>query len=111
PRPLARLKAPDACSHPDAVRRTADLSLALSESTGSKLFFELWRKLSFSVNYWESVKSEGLTLDSLRDLVGSPLLVLMFHSISRAHNRKEKEYSLSPKRFFQLLRWLKLLRC
>jgi GT2 family glycosyltransferase/peptidoglycan/xylan/chitin deacetylase (PgdA/CDA1 family) len=107
---VRRFKARVAWDHPDAVREVAELCSKATEITGSKAFFKIWSKLAFTLEYWEGVKSEGLTLDSLRRLVGAPLPVLAFHSISVPTSRNERKYCLSPQRFCRFIQWLNTAR-
>ena len=103
---IRRLKASLAWDHPDTLRRIAELSRKMTEATGSKLFFRLWGSLSFTVEYWDGVKAEGITRDSLQQLVGSSLPVLAFHSISVPTCRNERMYCLSPQRFLRFMQRL-----
>jgi peptidoglycan/xylan/chitin deacetylase (PgdA/CDA1 family)/GT2 family glycosyltransferase len=88
------------------VRSVAELCRKATDATGSEFFFRRWANSIASAAYWEGVRSEGLTLPSLRRLVGSPFPVLMFHSISSSADRRLRKCTLSPQRFSQLMRWL-----
>jgi GT2 family glycosyltransferase len=75
--------------YPNAARRVGEVCQKVTDRTGSHLCFRLWNRLIAATAYWDGVKSTGMTLASLRELVGSPLPVLMFHSISIPADRYE----------------------
>ncbi len=93
--------------YPKAVARTADVFRRITDLTGSHRSFRLWSGLISAGAYWTGVKSEGITLASLRELIESPLPILMFHSISVPADRYEKAHRLSPDRLRRFVRWLK----
>jgi len=77
-----------------------------ADATTSELLFALWSRLNRSL-YWEGVRAQELDLSSLHRLIGFPLPVLMFHSVSWLSNPKSDLYRLAPTRFS---RWLRLAR-
>lgn len=108
--PLRRLKIYWYWNHPDTLRGPAELFRRVTDATGSVLSYHLWRRLEGAAGYWQGVRSEGLTLKALRELVGKPLPVLMFRSISLPRDPAEKGHTLSPKRFERVVRTLGRLR-
>ncbi len=104
---VRRMKDRFAWEYPEATRRFAEFFRSATDRTGSTFWFQLWRSLSFSAAYWEGVKSEGMTVDSLRELVGAPLRVLMFHSISPPVNELERNFHLTPGRFLRFLDYVR----
>lgn len=104
--PLRSLKLRLCWNHPGLVRRTAGLFAALTDATGSRLFFKLWCRMTNSAGYWESVKGEVATRESLRRSIGWPVPVLAFHSISDPPGRRHERFHTSPKRFRALMSWL-----
>src|SRR5262245_18889600 len=84
----------------------AKASGAAAELTGSSLFFKLWSAATFGVEYWNGMKAEGQTPDSLRRLVGPTVTVVALHGIFEPQNRHERKYHLSPTRFGRLLHLL-----
>ena len=104
--PLRRLKLRLCWDHPGLVRQTARLFAALTDATGSRLSFKLWCRMTNSASYWESVKVEVATRESLRRSIGWPVPVLAFHSISDPPGRRHERFHTSPKRFRTLMSWL-----
>jgi peptidoglycan/xylan/chitin deacetylase (PgdA/CDA1 family)/GT2 family glycosyltransferase len=74
----------------------------LTDLTGSRICFKLWRGFSIS-KYWQGVKDQGETAESLRALAGRPLPILMFHSISIPPRPRHGALSVSPSRFSALM--------
>jgi peptidoglycan/xylan/chitin deacetylase (PgdA/CDA1 family)/GT2 family glycosyltransferase len=103
---IRKLKQRLAWQYPSAVRRIGEVCRRVADRTGSHLCFRLWSRLIAATAYWDGVKSRGVTLTSLRELIGSPLPVLMFHSISIPADRYERAHRLSPLRFRRFVRWL-----
>ena len=104
--PLHHLKLWLCWNHPDLVHRTAGLFAAVTDATGSRLSFKLWSRMAHSANYWESVKGEVATQESLRQSIGCPVPVLSFHSISDPPGRRHERFHTSPERFRALMSWL-----
>ena len=104
--PLRRLKLRLYWNHPDLVRRTASLFAALTDATGSRLSFKLWCRMTNSAGYWESVKGEVATQESLRRSIGWPVPVLSFHSVSDPPGLKHGRFHTSPNRFRALMSWM-----
>ena len=75
-----------------------------TDVTASELLFALWSRLNRSL-YWEGVRAQELDLRGLYRLIGFPVPVLMFHSISSLSNPESDLYTLGPTRFS---RWLRL---
>jgi peptidoglycan/xylan/chitin deacetylase (PgdA/CDA1 family)/GT2 family glycosyltransferase len=96
-----------AWDHPREVLRAAELCRKVADVTGSRFFWRCWSALATSAEYWNGIRSEGITPDSLSDLVGSPVPVLMFHSVSAPLNNLEKEWHISPVRFLRFAEWLR----
>jgi peptidoglycan/xylan/chitin deacetylase (PgdA/CDA1 family) len=105
-RRVRRLKERLAWEHPEAIQRAAELCRNLTDLTGSKFFWRYWSALATSVEYWKGVKSEGVTRESLFHLVGSPVPVLMFHSVCTPCSVAEKDYNIAPERFLRFATWL-----
>jgi peptidoglycan/xylan/chitin deacetylase (PgdA/CDA1 family)/glycosyltransferase involved in cell wall biosynthesis len=104
------LKERVAWSRPESARRVARLFHKAVELSGSAFLFRRWNSAVASAAYWEGVRSEGITLEGLRALVGTAVPVFMFHSIGLATNEREKRIYLSPRkfaRFMELLRSMK----
>lgn len=101
-----RIKEQLAWQCPSVMHRVGEFCRSITDLTGSLLFFRIWHSVISASAYWEGVKSEGVTRTSLRKLIGSPLPVLLFHSISNAANQKEREYHISSPRFRQFMQWL-----
>jgi peptidoglycan/xylan/chitin deacetylase (PgdA/CDA1 family) len=93
--------------YPSAARRIGGICQRVTDLTGLHACFQLERRLTSATAYWDGLKSEGMTLASLRELVGAPLPVLMFHSISVPTDRYERPHRLSPTRFRRFVRCLK----
>jgi len=112
-RHLRRIKERLAWDHPEAIQSAAKICRKLTDATGSRFLWRYWNALETSAEYWRGVKSEGVTTDSLSKLVGSPVPVLMFHSVSAPSNRAERDWYISPKRFTRFMAWLrrKQYRC
>ena len=104
--PLRRLKLRLCWNHPGLVRRAAGLFAALTDATGSRLSFKVWCRMTNSAGYWESVKGEVATRESLRRSIGWPVPILSFHSISDPPGRRHERFHTSPKRFRTLMSWL-----
>lgn len=77
------------------------------ETTGSESCFRLWRRLHQTL-YWQTLKSQGVNLEWLRQCAGSPVSALAFHSISQPEDRARNSYCVSPQRFRLFVEWLKL---
>ena len=105
---ISRLKQRAAWHHPNSVKRLASLWRGLTEVTGSEFFFRRWTNYVSVPRYWEGVRSTGLTIDELGRLVGHPLPILAFHSISAPRNPSESKYCLSPQRFGRFMEWLRI---
>jgi peptidoglycan/xylan/chitin deacetylase (PgdA/CDA1 family)/glycosyltransferase involved in cell wall biosynthesis len=90
---------------PNSARAMASVWGAMTEATGSSLFFRLWIS-AHSAEYWQSIRSEGQTLDSLRRLVGPAVTVVALHGIFEPENAEERKYHLSPVRFRSVLKLL-----
>jgi GT2 family glycosyltransferase/peptidoglycan/xylan/chitin deacetylase (PgdA/CDA1 family) len=106
PNAVRRWKARLAWERPDELRQVARLMHEAAEATGWGALFRLWSGLAFSLEYWDAVRSEGVTADSLRQLVGVPLPVLAFHSVAVPATPRERGYYVSPRRFSRFMLWL-----
>jgi peptidoglycan/xylan/chitin deacetylase (PgdA/CDA1 family)/GT2 family glycosyltransferase len=104
---LRRQKQRVAWRYPSQTRAVAGLCRSVTERTGSQLSFRLWDRLISATAYWEGVRAQGATLDGLCDVVGRPLPVLLFHSISRPIGRDESRHHLSCPRFRRFMQWLR----
>jgi len=91
---------------PWIFRLAASASRKVTDTTGSRLSFQLWFKLGVG-EYWKSVRAAGETFESLRDLFPSRAPIVMFHSISTPTERYLKTYCLSPERFSRFMGWMK----
>jgi glycosyltransferase involved in cell wall biosynthesis len=60
-----------AWERPDVVRGLAELCRAVTDATGLRFWFRVWAALALAAGYWDGVKAEGITLDTLRALVDS----------------------------------------
>jgi GT2 family glycosyltransferase/peptidoglycan/xylan/chitin deacetylase (PgdA/CDA1 family) len=100
--PLRRMKVTLSWNHPDLFRRAASPFRAITEATGLELPFRLWCSAMVSTAYWQRVRAEGFTLAGLKQMVGRPLPILCFHSIS-SDQRTPWRYQIAPKRFQALL--------
>src|SRR5262249_16615201 len=100
--PLQRMKIALSWNHPDLLRKAASAFHAITEATGSQLTFRLWCSTVVSAAYWHQVRAQGITLDRLRKMVGWPLPILCFHSIS-SDKRNYWKYQISPKRFLNII--------
>jgi peptidoglycan/xylan/chitin deacetylase (PgdA/CDA1 family)/GT2 family glycosyltransferase len=106
-RVLRKLKERLAWQYPNALRGVGEICQKVTDLTGCRSSFQLWNSLVCAAAYWDGVKSEGMTLTSLRELIGSPLPVLMFNSIFSRAGREERRYRLCPSRFRRFVRWLR----
>ena len=105
-KPVRKLKERLAWQYPAAMQLFAELCRNVTDCTGSRLFFRLWGSFGVAAAYWEGVKSEGVSRNSLQELIGSPVPVLLFHSISVPIDRDERRHHLSPHRFRRFMKWL-----
>jgi peptidoglycan/xylan/chitin deacetylase (PgdA/CDA1 family)/GT2 family glycosyltransferase len=102
-----KLKEYLAWQYPSTVLGAGEFCRKVTDVTGSRFFFRLWNSLVSAAAYWEGVKSEGVTPTSLQKLIGSPMPVLLFHSICTPADRDERRHHLSPRRFRRFLEWLR----
>ena len=100
-----RLKHRLAWKYPDALETLAVTFLRLTELANSEFFFQRWRNCASAVQYWQGVKSRGLTIDDIGRSVGQPLPVLSFHSISVPEDRQSR-YWVRPERFRRFMQCL-----
>lgn len=105
---LRRLGHRAAWHYPETFERGAALFRWVTDRTGSRTSFRLWRSLIVT-KYWMGVREAGETLQSLRRLVGAPLPALMFHSICVPRDRHERVYCISPHKYSQLLKWIRAM--
>jgi peptidoglycan/xylan/chitin deacetylase (PgdA/CDA1 family)/GT2 family glycosyltransferase len=101
-----RMKERLAWEHPEEVRLGAELCRRVADATGSRFLWRCWSALATSSEYWNGVRSEGMTPAALAELVGSAVPALMFHSISAPSTTAEEEWYTSPERFRRFARWL-----
>lgn len=92
---------------PWIFQSAAELCRKMTDTTGSRQTFRLWSKLGIG-DYWKGIKAEGETINSLREVVGAPVPVLMFHSVSTPTRRNLWSFYLSPGKFSRFVSWLKL---
>jgi len=64
-----RLRRRMAWEYPRLMCTIGELCRPVTDAVGSEFFFRVWADLTFSAGYWEGVKSEGVTLDSLQRLI------------------------------------------
>jgi GT2 family glycosyltransferase/peptidoglycan/xylan/chitin deacetylase (PgdA/CDA1 family) len=107
--PIRRLKLRLYWSCPGVPKAIGKISRKVTDITGSRLSYQVWRRSQMVASYWQGVRSEGFTLEALRKFVGAPLPVLMFGSINEPFNEVDRQYRLSPRRFLQLMQWLRRL--
>jgi len=68
--------------------------------------FKLWSGAALSLAYWTGVRAEGMSRALLGEVIGQPLRVLSFHSISEPQRPADRDYCLSPQRFMRVVRAL-----
>jgi GT2 family glycosyltransferase/peptidoglycan/xylan/chitin deacetylase (PgdA/CDA1 family) len=100
--PLRRMKVALAWNHPELLRKPALSLQAITDATGLRLPFRLWCSAMVSTAYWQRVRAQGLSLEGLREVVGRPLPIISFHSISSAGPKRWK-YHVAPERFWHLI--------
>lgn len=66
---LQRLKHRMAWREPRIAQCLADLCRGVADLVGSRFFYARWASLTFAVGYWRGVKSQGVTLESLGELL------------------------------------------
>jgi peptidoglycan/xylan/chitin deacetylase (PgdA/CDA1 family) len=108
--PLRRLKLRWYWDRPDTIRGIAKIARKVTDATGSRFSFQVWRRTELAAGYWQGVKSEGLTLEALRQLVGEPLPVLAFPSFSLLPDQAKKKHTLSTRRFLRVMQTLRRLK-
>jgi glycosyltransferase involved in cell wall biosynthesis len=106
PGPLRRLKMYSYWHRPDTLRAIAGMARKITDATGLKFSYEIWRRLEMATGYWQGVKSAGLALEDLREFVGRPFAALEFDTISVSGGEIEKKYILSPRKFRRIMRLL-----
>ena len=95
---------------PGIMRACASVPHAICDCTGSRWFLRQWERLQAPVDGMHSLRSEGVTLEEVRRLVGNPLLVIAVHNLSARLSKEDRNYHISPKRFRAILKTLGLLR-
>ncbi len=63
---------------PQAVRLLSRICRLITDRTGMHRTFRAWQRCQMVDAYWQAVKAEGFTLESLRAFVGHPLPILRF---------------------------------
>lgn len=94
---------------PKIFEKTGQLCRKTTDLTGSRVSFQLWRRVEMAPVYWQSVKAEGFSIESLRKLIGAPLPILRFGSIS-VSDRAGSGDRLPPQRFLRLMKQLRTLK-
>ena len=105
----SRLISRAAWKHPSEVEKLAQASRWITEIIGSKAAFERWKSFVSAVQYWQGVRSAGLKMDELDQLVGYPTAVLNFHSISVPEDPLAR-FWVRPERFRRFIEWLRFRR-
>ncbi|MGE5109939.1 MAG: polysaccharide deacetylase family protein [Acidobacteriaceae bacterium] len=105
-----RLLARAAWENPDAVLALASVFERVTDATGSRSSFAVWTRLRHAGEYWKAARATGILKDELLQLLGSGNRILLFHSLSRPVNAREREYYISPERFQRCLSWLEMMQ-
>jgi GT2 family glycosyltransferase/peptidoglycan/xylan/chitin deacetylase (PgdA/CDA1 family) len=108
--PVSRLKLYWYWCRPDTVRGIANIAHKITDATGSRLSYQVWRRAELAAGYWQGVKSEGLTLKDLRRLVGKALPVLAFPRICLSRDQRSKKDALSTRKFLKIIQTLRMLK-
>ena len=107
---LQRLLARSAWTNPDAVLALASLFERVTDATGGYPTFAVWTRLRHAGEYWKAARATGILKDELLQLPGPRYRILLFHSLSRPVNAREREYYISPERFRRCLSWLEMMQ-
>ncbi|MEJ2009804.1 MAG: polysaccharide deacetylase family protein, partial [Acidobacteriota bacterium] len=89
-----------------AFRLAGSLFRKATDVTGAKLSYDLWLKTGVG-DYWQSVRTAGETVKSLRDLYPRAAPLVMLHSIATPTEQNLWSYYLSPQRFSRYMTWMK----
>jgi peptidoglycan/xylan/chitin deacetylase (PgdA/CDA1 family) len=103
---LHRVKERLAWHAPGLCGDLARLCNRAADAWESPLAFRMWNSFLSSV-YWSGVKSQGLTLDDLKKLVGDPLPILMFHGVAAPISALERRHHVAPVHLRRMLNWLR----
>jgi peptidoglycan/xylan/chitin deacetylase (PgdA/CDA1 family) len=87
-------------------RNCAKFSRALCDKTGSSWFMHQWQRLQAATEGIQALKSEGINLAQVRELVGEPTLVLALRCISPKLSKADGEFHISSQKFRRLLKML-----
>jgi peptidoglycan/xylan/chitin deacetylase (PgdA/CDA1 family) len=88
---------------PRLVLKAAALAQGITDTTNSYLSFALWARARRLGEYWNAVKSAGVTRRELDQLAGPAARVLMFHSVSMPQSEAEAKFYLPGPQFRQVL--------
>jgi GT2 family glycosyltransferase len=95
---------------PQLARQVASASRFITDLTGSRRTYELWRRIETATGYWQGVKSQGLTKDALRKLIGEPVPVLSFPNVVASSGEANEKDFLSEEGFLRIVRAIMRLK-
>lgn len=105
-KPVRRLKEHLAWTYPDQARALAAAFRKAADLSHFKPFWRIWNALGTSAAYWEAIRAEGMTPESLAHLLGSPVPMLMLHGVCEPATECEREWNIDPGRFRRFAGWL-----
>lgn len=94
---------------PGVISASSELTREICDRTGSRWCLRQWERLRSNVEGMQSLRSEGVTLKNVRDLVGNPLPVLAIHCITKSLSKEDEKYHITPEKLRALLKILDAL--